>query len=303
MHFYMQSAKRVENKVFLDQGKTVRKPADFGGMVDMTDAVITEYAGTRQGPVARFYQYGREGVRVLDFRKNLQRLYIFDPSSDMMTECDPSRREKILRRFMFDTSGMLEENFSFGQHPRTFRYENGGEQIAVREGGQYGAVGKIFTFDRNGVAETAWGRHGEIERVYIFEAGDDAITERKGGWFGTVDRTLVFEGMNASVFREPEAFLQFLVFTERREGEMEGGDTDRVADVTARDGSKVTKSRFAFTGKRHTSSDTYSDNQEDFRIDIIPEGDVSFEKTPKDEPGQKKSSEISFAERQKGRKS
>ena len=276
---------------------------DFGRMVDMADAVITEHAGTRQGPIARFYQYGRKGVRVLDTKKNLQRLYLFDPSLDMMTEHDPSRREKIFRRFVFDQNGMLEETFSFGQRPRTFRYENGGQQIAVREGGQYGAVGKIFTFDRNGVAETAWGRHGEIERVYIFEAGDDTITERKGGWFGTVDRTLMFEGMNASVFREPEAFLQFLVFTERHEEEMDSTDNDRVADITHGDGSKVTHSRFAFTGKRHTSSDTHSDTKEDFRIDIIPEGDVSLEETPKDEPSRKKSSEISFAERQTGRKS
>jgi len=117
-----------------------------------------------------------------------------------------------------------------------------------------------------------------------------------------VDRTLVFDGMNASVFREPEAFLQFLVFTERREGEMEGGDTDRVADVTRSDGSKATKSRFAFTGKRHTLSDTHSDTTEDFRIDIIPEGNGSSEETPENEPGQKKSSEISYAERQKGKK-
>jgi hypothetical protein len=292
----------VENKVFLDQGKIVRKPVDFGGMVDMADAVITEYAGTRKGPIVRFYQYRTDGVRVMDTKQNLQKFYLFDPSLDMMTERDPSRREKILRRFVFDQNGMLEETFSFGQRPRTFRYENGGQQIAVREGGQYGAVGKIFTFDRNGVAETAWGRHGEIERVYIFEAGGDAITERKGGWFGTVVRTLVFEGMNVSVFREPEAFLQFLMFTERREGEMDSTDMDRVADVTLGDGSKETPSRFAFTGKRHTSSDTHSDTKEDFRIDIIPEGDASSEETPEDEPSRKKSSEISFAERQKGRK-
>jgi hypothetical protein len=269
----------------------------------MADAVITEHTGTREGPIARFYQYGREGVRVLDTKKYLQRLYLFDPSLDLMTERDPSHREKIIRRFVFDKYGMLEETFSFGQHPRTFHYENGGEQIAVREGGQYGAVGKIFTFDRTGVAETAWGRYGEIERVYIFEAGDDAITERKGGWFGTVDRTLVFEGINASVFRQPEAFLQFHIFTERREGEVDSTDKDKVADVTARDGSKVTHSRFAFTGKRHTSSDTPSDTTEDFRIDIIPEGDVSLEDTPKDEPSRKKSSEISYAERKTGRKS
>ena len=269
----------------------------------MADAVITEHTETREGPIARFYHYGREGVRVLDTKKDLQRLYLFDPSLDLMTERDPSHREKIIRRFVFDKYGMLEETFSFGQHPRTFHYENGGEQIAVREGGQYGAVGKIFTFDRNGVAETAWGRHGEIERVYIFEAGDDAITERNGGWFGTVDRTLVFEGINASVFREPEAFLQFLMFTEWREGEVDSTDKDKVADVTARDGSKVTHSRFAFTGKRHTSSDTHSDTTEDFRIDIMPEGDISLEETPKDESSGKKSSEINYAERKTGRKS
>jgi hypothetical protein len=292
----------VEKKVFLDLGKTVKKPGDFEGLVGMADAVITEHAGTRQGPVTRFYQYGREGVKVLDTRKNLQRLYIFDPSSDMMTERDPLHREKILRRFVFDHYGMLEETFSFGQSPRTFRYENGGEQIAVREGGQYGAVGKIFTFERNGVAETAWGRYGEIERVFLFEPGNDAIMVKKDGWFGTVDRTLTFEGIDASVFREPEAFLQFLIFTERREGELESADMDRSADVTSRDGSRVTHSRFAFTGKRHTSSDTSSDSKDEIRIDIIPEGDAPREETPEDEPGRKKSSEISYAERQKGKK-
>ena len=263
----------------------------------MADAVITEHAGTRQGPVTRFYQYGREGVHVLDTKKNLQRLYIFDPSSDMMTERNPLHREKILRRFVFDPYGMLEETFSFGQSPRTFRYENGGEQIAVREGGQYGAVGKIFTFESNGVAETAWGRHGEIERVYIFEGGNDAITARKDGWFGAVDRTLVFEGINASVFREPEAFLQFLIFTEWREGEMESAD--RGAAPPSHDGSRTSPGRFAFTGKRHTSSDTPSDSKDDIRIDVIPEGDCSLEESFGEDQGRKKSSEISFAERHK----
>ncbi len=116
-------------------------------------------------------------------------------------------------------NGMLEETFSFGRSPRTFRYENGGRQIAVREGGQYGAVGKIFTFDQNGILETAWGREGEIERVFIFESGNDAITERTGGWYGPVRRTIVFEGIEASVFREPEGFLQFAVFSEQDEEE------------------------------------------------------------------------------------
>ena len=113
----------------------------------MADAVITEHAGTRQGAVVRYYQYGSSGVRVLDAGKNLRRVYLFDHASDMMTERDPARPEKVLRRFIFDKYGMLEETFAFGQHPRTFRYENGGRQIAVREGGQYGAVGKIFTLE------------------------------------------------------------------------------------------------------------------------------------------------------------
>ena len=268
----------------------------------MADAVITEYAGTRQGPVARYYQYGSEGVRVLDTKKNLQRLYIFDPTLDMMTERDPSHREKIVRRFVFDQNGMLEESFSFGLHPRTFRYENGGQQIAVREGGQYGAVGKIFSFDHHGITETAWGRHGEIERVYLFEDGNGAITERKDGWFGTADRTLVFEGINASVFREPEAFLQLLMFTERREGEVENADTSRVADTLHAGGSKVTQSRFAFTGKRHTSPETPPETKEDIRIDTIPDGDDSPEEALEDEPNQKKSSEISYEDRKTGRK-
>jgi hypothetical protein len=266
----------------------------------MAEAVITEYAGTRQGPAARFFQYGRDGVRVLDTRKNLQRLYLFDPSHDVMTERDPALREKILRRFVFDRNGMLEETFSFGQHPRTFRYENGGRQIVVREGGQYGAVGKIYTFEQNGVAETAWGRHGEIERVYIFESGDEAIAERKGGWFGNVARTLVFDGINASVFREPEAFLQLLIFTELREGDADTVDKDGVADPGR---SKGTPGRFAYTGKRHPASDTLSPTKEDIQIDIIPDGDVVIDGPVEDESGRKKSSEISYTERKKGRKS
>jgi len=275
-------------------------------MVEMADAVITEFAGTRKGPVTRFYQYSRDGVRVLDTGRNLKRLYIFGPSADMMTERDISGKERILRRFIFDQNGMLEETFSFGQRPRTFRYENGGRLIAVREGGQYGAVGKTFTFDQNGIVETAWGRNGEIERVYIFESGNDTVTERTEGWYGPVSRTMVFEGIDASVFREPEAFLQFMVFTERDEAEADAALLNSADDIAHGAGSSLTRSRFAFTGKRHTPSDTGHDTGEkkdDTRIDVIPDGDKSVEKTPPEEPHQKKSSEISYAERRSGRQS
>ncbi len=268
----------------------------------MEEAVITEYAGTRKGPVAGFYQYSREGIRALDGEKTLKRLYIFGPSADMMTERDIVLHDKILRRFMFDQNGMLEETFSFGQRPRTFRYESGRRQIAVREGGQYGAVSKIFTFDRNGITETAWGREGEIERVYIFDDADDAITERAAGWYGPVRRTMVFEGIAASVFREPEAFLQFIMFTERREGEADAtGDGE--PDSTHEGGSSPTRSRFAFTGKRRIPSDTDKDtgNGGDTRIDFIPDGDSAADEILHEKPRQKKSSEIPYAERRSGR--
>jgi hypothetical protein len=264
----------------------------------MADAVITEYAGTRQGAVARFYQYGSSGVRVLDAGKNLRRLYLFDHASDTMTERDPARPEKILRRFIFDRYGMLEETFAFGQRPRTFRYENGGRQIAVREGGQYGAVGKIFTFEENGISETAWGRHGEVERVYLFEDTRDAITVRAGGWFGTVARTMVTEGIDASVFREPEAFLQFLMFTERHEGEAEEGATMEPAGTGRRAGPPLmTKSRFAFTGQRSAPADDRPRAGTDHHIDFIPDGDASKEETVRKDSRMKKSSEIPYAER------
>ncbi|MFA4876723.1 MAG: hypothetical protein WC586_04875 [Methanoregula sp.] len=223
----------------------------------MVDAVITEHAGTRHGSITRFYQYGSGGIRVLDDRKTLRRLYLFDHASNTMTENDPVRRDKVLRRFVFDPYGMLEETFSFGERPRTFKFEQGASRIAVREGGDYGAVGKLFTFEDNGVSETGWGRNGEIERVYIFEPGNDAIVERAGGWFGDIDRTIVFEGIGASVFREPESFLQFLMFTEWHPQEVD--DTiERAAAEIRRGGnvpSGVPKSRYAYSGPRHASAD------------------------------------------------
>jgi hypothetical protein len=269
----------------------------------MADAVITEFAGTRKGPITRFYQYGREGIRVLDAGKNLKRLYLFGPSG-MMTERDTGNKEKILRRFIFDQNGMLEETFSFGQSPRTFRYEHGGSQIAVRDGGQYGAVGKTFTFDHNGILETTWGREGEIERVYIFEAGNDAITERTGGWYGPVSRTILFEGIEASVFREPEAFLQFVVFAERGKEEENAVRPDVASASAYGAGVSPARSRYAFTGTRSTPSDTIQDiggKGEDIQIDIIPEGDAHGDETRSEKPRKKKSSEISYDERRSGR--
>ena len=249
----------------------------------MTDAVITEFAGTRKGTLVRYYQYGNGGVRVLDGNKKLKRLYLFDPSENMMTERDPVRQEKILRRFVFDPYGMLEETFAFGERPRTFRFEDGARRIAVREGGEYGAVGKLFTFEENGISETGWGRNGEIERVYVFESGDSAITERPGGWFGNVDRTIVFEGIRASVFREPESFLQFLMFTEWSASDREEAVNEKVAEIRGgQKGAPGSPYRYAGAGPaRGTAGEATrgatgarpSRASDDAGIDFIPDAD------------------------------
>ncbi len=258
----------------------------------MTDAVITEHAGSRHGTIMRYYQYGNGGVRVLDGGKVLKRLYRFDPSTNIMTEHDQSRQDKILRRFVFDSYGMLEETFAFGQPPRTFKYEAGGERIAVREGGDYGAVGKLFTFEENGITETGWGRNGEIERVYVFEPGDEAITERAGGWYGNVARTIIFERIRASVFREPESFLQFLMFTEWSTGDREDAVNEQVAEVRGGEKGASGRSRYAYTGARPASAGTGasgrdqrpripSRSSDDPGIDFIPDADAPGKVVPR----------------------
>ncbi|MEI7649172.1 MAG: hypothetical protein WCJ47_05620 [Methanomicrobiales archaeon] len=276
----------------------------------MTDAVITEYAGTRRNDkISRFYQYGSGGVRVLDGRKNIKRLYRFDPASDMMTERDPTNPDRILRRFVFDRMGMLEESFSHGSRPRTFRYEQGGSQIAVREGGEYGQVGKTFTFEENGITETGWGRNGEIERVFVFEAGNDTITERAGGWFGNVERTIHFKGINASLFREPEAFLQFLMFTEWSANDRDEVIQEEVTKIRGGGSAGSSRSPYAFTGKRQASADTVvagvrgpartsRGNLADTGIDFISDSDTSGQDPPHGRVSpSRQSSQISFEER------
>lgn len=93
-------------------------------------------------------------------------------------------------------------------------------------------------------------------------------------------RTMVFEGIDASVFREPEAFLQFIMFTERHEREADaasGGEPDSSHEGEL----SPARNRFAFTGKRHLPSDSDKDtgeNEGDTRIDFIPDGDSSADK-------------------------
>jgi uncharacterized protein YheU (UPF0270 family) len=248
-----------------------------------------------------------------------------------MTENDPAQQGKILRRFVFDNFGMLEETFSFGHPPRTFRYENGGRQIVMREGGDYGAVGKTFSFEGNGVSETAFGRNGEVERVFVFEPRGETITIRSGGWYGNVERTLVCERIDVSVFREPEAFLQFLMFTEKSAREMEAEVDEQVAKIRGESAAGPGRSRYAYTGQRRTSdSDEHpggisvsrspvrptsrsedrpaattarrpgvqARNTSDAGIDFIPDGDSSFSPGPSGNPVScDRSGRVTFEER------
>ncbi len=289
----------------------------------MTESVITEFTGNQQESISRVYHYGAADVRVLDGHDSARRLYRFDPSSNTMTENDPAQPGKILRRFVFDNYGMLEETFSFGHPPRTFRYEAGGRQIVMREGGDYGAVGKTFTFEGSGVAETTFGRDGGVERVYAFDPGSETITIRAGGWYGDVERRLVFERLDVSVFCEPEAFLQFLMFTEKSSGEVEAEIDEQVAKIR---GSAPGQSRFAYTGPRHTSDEGRPSEgissarspmqppaqsrgpqgrsparmaaREDTGIDFIPDGDASSQDIHRGNPAARdRSNAIPFEER------
>jgi hypothetical protein len=275
----------------------------------MEDKLITEHAGTRRDVISRYYQYGSSGVRVLDPRKAIKRLYLFDPSSGIMTERDPLRQDKILRRFVFDRYGMLEETFAFGTRPRTFRYENGARQIAVREGGDYGAVGKIITFEPNGITETAWGRNGEIEHVYQFDAKEDAITVRKGGWYGEVERTIEFAGMGASLFFESESFLQFLMFSEWSEKDRDEDVSDRVSEIRGGKAAPGTNP-FAYTGAAvkgkaaprvqgsPKNGKTPRASHDDTDIDFIPDADSpAVENSRKQVIFSRQSRDISYQER------
>jgi hypothetical protein len=143
--------------------------------------------------------------------------------------------------------------------------------------------------------------------VYIFEAGNDAITERTGGWYGPVRRTIVFERIEASVFREPEGFLQFAVFSELGEEEENAVLPDVVPESAHGAGVSPARNRYAFTGKRSTPPDTIQETGgkgekgEDILIDFIPDGDAPADEPQHEKPRQKKSSEISYDERRSGR--
>ncbi len=298
-----------KRKLFLARRKILKKRLNKGVNTEMEDVLITEHAGTRRDDISRFYQYGSGGVRVLDPRKAVKRLYLFDPASDMMTERDPIRQDKILRRFVFDKFGMLEETFAFGERPRTFRFEDGARQIAVREGGDYGAVGKIITFEQNGVTETAWGRNGEIEHVYQFDPKGDTITVRRGGWYGDVERTIVFAGMGASLFREPEAFLQFLMFTEWSGKDRDEHVNERVAEIRGSKDTSSGRSPYAYTaapapgkapkitGLRKTGQKAPS-SKDDMNVDFIADADApAVEDSRKQRILTRQSQAISYEER------
>jgi hypothetical protein len=119
-----------------------------------------------------------------------------------------------------------------------------------------------------------------------------------------VSRTIVFEGIEASVFREPEAFLQFVVFSEQGEEEEYAVRPDVASAGVHGAGASPAGSRFAFTGKRSSPSDSIQETGakgEDIQIDFIPDGDAPMDESRPEKPRQKKSSEISYDERRSGR--
>jgi hypothetical protein len=135
---------------------------------------------------------------------------------------------------------------------------------------------------------------------------------RSGGWYGDVERTIVITGMGASLFREPEAFLQFLMFTEWSKNDRDEDINERVSEIRRGEAASFGRSPFAYNGVRHAPAghaDAGGKKQvpqrpaqasrgstTDGGIDFIPDGDAPAREDLQG-PGSRPSSQISFAER------
>ena len=91
--------------------------------------------------------------------------------------------------------------------------------------------------------------------MYQLDPRGDAITVRAGEWFWDADLTIVFSGIEALLFLEPEAFLQFLMFTEWSASDWEEDANERVARIRNGDVPGSLQSRFAYSAAGHTPAD------------------------------------------------
>jgi hypothetical protein len=125
-----------------------------------------------------------------------------------------------------------------------------------------------------------------------------------------VARTIMFAGMGASLFREPEAFMQFLMFTEWSAKDHDEHMNERVSEIRGGKDASSGRSPYAYTaapasgkaapritGLRKDGQKARS-SQDDMKIDFIPDADApAVEDSRKQRILSRQSREISYEER------
>jgi hypothetical protein len=124
-----------------------------------------------------------------------------------------------------------------------------------------------------------------------------------------VDRTILFNGIRASVFREPESFLQFLMFSEWSSGDREDAVNEQVAKIRSGGDGVSGRGRYSYTGVRPSAADAgaagrdqrprvSARSSDDASIDFIPDADSPGTVVPRGPAAASRPSrEISFDER------
>ena len=109
-----------------------------------------------------------------------------------------------------------------------------------------------------------------------------------------MERVIVFERINASVFREPESFLQFLMFTEWSGSDREAHINEEVAKIRGGKPASSGGSPYAYTGNRSASQDAgrqasrmparqargSRNDPDEGGIDFIPDADTPAQAVP-----------------------
>jgi hypothetical protein len=135
----------------------------------------------------------------------------YESDGKTLTERKGGRDGKVIRTVTFEIDHAIEWDMSpYGKRKSTYLFEPGEHRILEREGGKYGTLLRGFLFEPEGIVEGEGGGHGPVRRMFAFDKAKPAILERTGGHFGDIRRTLVFEGMDPSVLRNFDTFLEFV---------------------------------------------------------------------------------------------
>ena len=181
-------------------------------LVAMIRGRITEREGNF-GKVLRTFVYESDGITEHEGERlgKVKRSLWYESDGKTLTERKGGRDGKVIRTVTFETDHAIEWDMSpYGKRKSTYLFDPGEHRILEREGGKYGTLLRGFLFEPEGILEGEGGGHGPVRRMFAFDKAKPAILERTGGHFGDIKRTLVFEGMDPSVLRNFDTFLEFV---------------------------------------------------------------------------------------------